>query len=133
MTEVTRYLADDGTEFEDEYDCRQYEWEQNVESADYVLLNHKYEKMPNNNPSSYDECAFIFIPTRQSAWDLLDNWNDALISIDVPHFLPYRPSDEVDTGLWAWDEDKERWYHLGNKIAELTTMAENVMNVINGV
>ena len=26
MTEIIKYVADDGEEFDDEYDCRVYEW-----------------------------------------------------------------------------------------------------------
>ena len=33
MTEVTKYIADDGTEFDDEYDCLEYEFEQNVKGG----------------------------------------------------------------------------------------------------
>lgn len=132
MTEITKYVADDGTEFDDEWDCQHYEWEQGTKDSKYVLLNFKYEKLSNSEASSYDDCAFIFIPTAESAWDLLNNWDTDLINLDCPHFLPYRASDTVHTGLWAWDEDKERWFHLGEKLSELTKMAERAMSVING-
>lgn len=132
MTEIILYVADDGTQFEDEWDCRQYEWEQDTKDCKYALLDYRYNKLSNSEASSYDDCAFIFIPTAESAWDLLNNWDTDLINLDCPRFLPYRASDTVQTGLWAWDEDKERWFHLGEKISELTKMAERAMSVING-
>ena len=34
-------------------------------------------------------------------------------------------------GLYAYDHDREEWYHVGEKIAELQDMADQAMEVIN--
>lgn len=36
-------------------------------------------------------------------------------------------------GLYAYDHDREKWFHVGERISELQDMADEVMAVINGV
>ena len=132
MTEITIYRADDGTDFEDEWDCQQYEWRQSCENAEYTLLDNRFRILPTDETSSYEDAFFIFIPTQQSAFELFANWDTDMIRVDCPSFLPCRADHEVEIGLWAWDEDDEKWYHLGKKIDELTQVANRAMNAING-
>ena len=62
MTEVTKYIADDGTEFDDEYDCLEYEFEQNVKDGEWTLLDNKLKVLHNDQRRSYKDCWYIFLP-----------------------------------------------------------------------
>lgn len=132
MTEIVIYRADDGTDFENEWDCKHYEWQQSCEHAEYTLLSHNFRILPAEETSSYEDAYFIFIPTQASAFALNSNWDPDMINADCPSFLPWRGDQTIELGLWAWDEDLEKWYHLGKKVDELTQLATRAMDVING-
>lgn len=132
MQEIIIYRADDGTDFEDEWDCKHYEWQQSCEKAEYTLLDCHFQILPTEDINSYRDVYFIFIPTQTSAFELSDNWDTDMISMDCPSFLPWRGDQTIELGLWAWDEDLENWYHLGKKVDELTQLATKAMDAING-
>lgn len=132
MQEITIYRADDGTDFEDEWDCKHYEWQQSCAEAEYTLLDYRFRILPANETNSYEDVFFIFIPTDASAFALSSNWDIDMINADCPAFLPWRGDQTIELGLWAWDEDDEKWYHLGKKIDELTQIANKAMDAING-
>lgn len=132
MQEIIIYRADDGTDFEDEWDCKHYEWQQSCESAEYTLLDCHFQILPTKDTNSYEDACFIFIPTQASAFALSNNWDTEMISTYCPAFLPWRGDQTVELGLWAWDEDLEKWYHLGKKVDELNQLATKAMDAING-
>ena len=132
MQEIIIYRADDGTDFEDEWDCKHYEWQQSCESAEYTLLSHHFQILPTEDANSYEDACFIFVPTQASAFALFNNWDTDMINEDCPSFLPWRGDQTIELGLWAWDEDLEQWYHLGKKVDELTQLATKAMDAING-
>lgn len=132
MQEIIIYRADDGTDFEDEWDCKHYEWQQSCEKEEYTLLSHHFEILPLDDTDSYENAFFIFVPTQRSAFALSANWDTDMISADCPSFLPWRGDQTIELGLWAWDEDLEKWFHLGKKVDELTQLATKAMDAING-
>ena len=132
MQEIIIYRADDGTDFEDEWDCKHYEWQQSCESADYTLLSHNFQILPIDDTNSYEDACFIFVPTQASAFALSNNWDSEMVSTCSPSFLPWREDQTIELGLWAWDEDLDNWYHLGKKVDELTQLATKAMDAING-
>lgn len=137
MTEVVKYVADDGTEFDDECDCREYEWQQSVEGAEYTLLNGNFTVLDNGNNHSYDDAEYIFIPNLRAVKQLYNAWDGDFVSTYRPEFLDrawnYTGDFNCETGLWAYDWDREDWFHLGSKIAELQKQANEVMARINGI
>ena len=128
MREVIYYVADDGTQFEDESECREYEWQCGVKRADWTLLSDDNEILPNDDYHSYDNAHRIFIPTCDSADRLAEAWDDEIINTYCPEFLGYCG---VTPGLWVYDDDRDEWYHVGERIAELQDMANEAMEVIN--
>lgn len=130
MTEIIKYVADDGEEFEDEYDCRVYEWGCAIQDAKFVLLNGDFQKLVIDEPRSYDLAEYIFIPSEKDARKLYDAWDSDLTEVYRPDFLAYY--DTPDLGLWAYDWDTEKWYHMGNHIREEEKRADKCMEVING-
>jgi hypothetical protein len=132
MQEIIIYRADDGTDFEDEWDCQKYEWEQSCKDVDYELLSNRFQILPTDETGSYEDAFFIFVPTQQSAFALYANWDTDMISAECPSFLPWRGDQKIELGLWAWDEDFEKWYHLGKRIDELNQLANRAMDAING-
>ena len=131
MREITIWEADDGTKFDDEYECAKYEFAQQVEKYRkcFGLLGSQYNLLDPAEPGSYEDAYFIYLPNSESAKILRNLYcNDSVISVNVPDFL----NDwNVDAGLWVYDDNDDNWYHLGEKIAELQDMADQCMETVN--
>lgn len=132
MREVSYWEADDGTVFEDESECLEYEWKQNVEaiSDQFILLDGRYKKLDPTDTASYDNCYFIFLMNEQAGRKLKNIWDCDVTSVYPPDFI--NTYKEITPGLWAFDESCDEWYHLGERIAELQDMADECMETING-
>ena len=127
MEEVTYWRADDGKIFDDEDDCRDYEFSLNAKALEgrVFLLDRYCRPLPLTDYNSYTDAYFIFM-VDDSAWsDLYDAW---------PDFDSYFPHDlhDADAGLWAYDDHEDNWYHMGKKIADLQSTADKCMKSING-
>lgn len=132
MREITWWEADDGTKFEFESECAEYEWKQKVEKHEtmYTLLDGSCNILSNFETSAYEDCYFIFLRNSKSASILRELWDDDhILSVCCPDFLA---SWHVEPGLWSYDEDNDVWYHLGERIAELQDVANACMEAING-
>ena len=132
MIERIIYEADDGTEFDDEYDCREYEWQQTFDcNIQFVLLDGRHRRLDPVETSSYEDVWFIFVPNATAYRQLQRAWDGNWIDTCSPNFL----WEEPKFGLWAYDESINRddgWYHVGDYIQSFQTMADEVMAVING-
>jgi hypothetical protein len=132
MEEIIIYRADDGTDFDDEYDCRYYEWSSNIKdnaNLPLKLLNGNCQTLSLHETDSYNDAYFIFIGSEEAADFLADIWNTDMVDVYVPRFL--RRYGGRKTGLWAYDESTEEWYHLGDRLAELQEMADKCMQAVN--
>lgn len=128
MEEIVIYRAFDGKDFEDEDECREYEFAENTKGCQYSLLNSCFRLLDHTIPNSYDYCSYIFVPNEEAMENLSDNWDEDLIGSCCPDFVGYGAL----CGLYAYDHDREEWFHVGEKIAELQDMADQAMNAING-
>lgn len=136
MTEITKYVADDGTEFDDEWDCRHYEWQQTFEGGKplFQMLDAGLGRLDPMDAQAYTDASFLFFPTHEAIQQCQEVWDDDMIDTYLPRFLnpARRHHTEIDCGLWAFDENTEEWYHIGKRIEELTKLAEQALTVING-
>ena len=130
MREEIRWIAEDGTIFDDEAECREYEWKESTASATFALLSDSFKILPVDNTGSYEDCWYIYLPTEKSVRQLVQCWNTDLISVGLPD--PFLNIWDVDTGLWAYDTDDDSWYHLGNRLEGLQNIANACMDAING-
>ena len=131
MEEIIIYRADDGTDFEDEYECRCYEWKCSVngeQSPQVVLMDVNHKRLPLDCPESYNDVYYIFIGDEKSANFLYDIWDCDMVDVYRPDFLR---GYKVKTGLYAYDEEIERWYHLGDKLEEVQREADRCMRTVN--
>lgn len=137
MKEITKYIADDGTEFEYEDECQEYEWKLNLGDPEFVLMNGHYSVLDPLETKSYEDAEFIFIPNLKSVEKLWHAWDCDLVGTYRPEFLDcaWVASGDYDCecGLWAYDWDRENWYHVGKRLAELQNMADECMRRVNGV
>lgn len=132
MERIIIYRADDGTDFTDEYECQYYEWSSSIkDNADLplMLLDVNYHPLCLHETDSYNDAYFIFIGSEKAADFLADIWDTNMVDVYAPHFLGRYSTRK--TGLWAYDESTEEWYHLGDRLAELQEMADKCMKAVN--
>ena len=137
MEEIIVYRANDGTDFDDEYECMEYEWKTNIgDNPEFRLLNGNYQELCPHLPKAYEDAEFIFIPNLRAAKKCYYAWDDDITEQTRPVFLDraWRVNGvfECELGLWKWDWDNEDWFHIGSRIAELQQFADKAMEVING-
>ena len=127
MTELHLYLADDGTEFEDEEDCLRHEVGCRAqELKGVVLLDENFRPIPLSDLSQWENAWFIYAKDIQALRDLSDVWDWDLVGVSPPHFL-----FEDRAGLFAYDENQDEWYHVGTRFQEIQSIADKAMKVIN--
>ena len=127
MTEIHLYVADDGTEFEDEEDCLQHEAGCRAQGLKgVVLLDENFRPLPLSDLSQWENAWFIYTKDIQALRDLSNVWDWDLVGISPPRFLF---ADKP--GLFAYDETIDEWYHMGTSIQEIQSIADKAMKVIN--
>ena len=127
MTELHLYIADDGTEFEDEDECQLHEAGCRAQLLKgVVLLDENFRPIPLSDLSQWENAWFIYAKDIQALRDLSDIWDWDLTGISPPRFL------FADTpGLFAYDGTIDEWYHMGTRLQEIQSAADRAMETIN--
>ena len=127
MTELHLYIAEAGTKFEDEEECLRYEAGcQAQELKGVVLLDENFRPLPLSDLSQWENAHFIYAKDIQALRDLSDIWDWDLTGISPPRFL------FADTpGLFAYDGTIDEWYHMGTRLQEIQSVADQAMKTIN--
>ena len=127
MTELHLYIAEDGTKFEDEEECLRYEAGcQAQELKGVVLLDDVFKPIPLSDLSQWENAYFIYAKDIQALRDLSDVWDWDLTGMASPRFL------FADTpGLFAYDGIIDEWYHMGTRLQEIQSVADQAMEIIN--
>ena len=128
MRELHLYIAEDGTEFEDEQECLAYETAQTAKTlkGKVALLDADFKVIPLDIFEKWDRAYFIFTKDVSALHELRDVWDWDLTGLYPPDFL------NGDTaGLFAYDDDADGWYHMGTRLQSLQAIADMAMSVIN--
>ena len=128
MRELHLYVANDGTEFEDEEECLTYETAQTAKTlkGKVALLDTDFKVIPLDILEEWDRAYFIFVKDVSALHELRDIWDWDLTGLYPPDFL------NGDTaGLFAYDDDADAWYHMGTRLQGLQAIADKAMSVIN--
>ena len=113
MTTIEIYVADDGTEFRDEEECRLYE----DSKRDYSSVRFFDIEQEEINPNAYTidclygDANYLIIVDAERAKELFTYLYET---------YGFEPPREYETGdILAYDEDDGGWYDLVKKIDEL--------------
>lgn len=93
------YIADDGKEFDDEYDCKEYEWKLNHPYLKDVLFYDEHNEVLGDimSENTYSIADKIIVPNTKSLKDLQE-------LADYCGFCCYE--DIVECGEWIFDNNK---------------------------
>lgn len=89
MTELHLYIAEDGTEFEDEQECLAYEAAQSAKTlkGKVVLLDADFKVIPLDNLADWERTFFIFTKDVSALHELRAVWDWDLTGMCPPSFL----------------------------------------------
>lgn len=96
------YIADDGTHFDDEWECRQYEWLQAHRAINDVEFFDKDGDWLEDALSldTYNNAMKIVIPNRAAA-------HDFVALAQYTGFCAY--ADVNSAGTWVWDSEQHQF------------------------
>lgn len=128
MRELHLYIAEDGTEFEDEEECLRHEagCQAYELKGRVVLLDENFLPLFLTDLSQWENAWFIYAKDVPALHELNAVWDWDLTGLCPPDFL------NGDTaGLFAYDKDYDTWYHVGTRLQEIQSMADKAMSIIN--
>lgn len=126
MEKVITYVAFDGTQFDDEDDCVEYEFLENAKeyTDGFTLYNEAREPIKISfNGNALDKTCFIIIK-EERAIPFLDDWMIDNCFYETIGKIADRLSIESRIGLWIWDDKEETWKHWETEMAKMRELGE---------
>lgn len=99
------YIADDGTQFDDEFDCEDYEWKTNHPRLKEV---HIFDKNGNEFENIFLKDAYnysekIIVPSDEAAREIRD----------LGAYTGYTCYEDISgAGIWVFDKHKETFIEV---------------------
>lgn len=130
MQEIIKYVANDGTEFEDEDECLDYERKtllvdfsnrglRAFNGCKQELSVEVYTDVEN----LLDSSGFLIIPNR-----VKDEFSDAIRDYDYNSFLSYCIDEsEEDENLFYWDDQEDCWKNYKYELAKLLELGQGLV------
>lgn len=121
MIKQITYIADDGTQFDDEWECHEYEVELHAKKhKNAILLFDKYGEPLPLTSGGMDNTHFLVIKTDEAAQFLRDTYD----SIE----LPWEYDEESVSGAWYYDWRVDGWRTMDSYLKEAKLM-EKILNL----
>ena len=129
MTEITKWVADDGEEFEDYDECREYEIGLELKAHKDAIHLWDYRKNPISlhDEGDYEKAYYLLIET-EPALNALENIASEYWSVQTPGNDGFSKP-----GLFVWDEDDDCWMCVEQEIARLRELQERFYPMRNYV
>lgn len=126
MEKIITYVAFDGTQFDDEDECAEYEFlESAKEYTDgFTLYNEAREPIKISfDRDVLDKISFVIIK-EEKAIPFLDDWmiNNGFYEIigEVANCLNIKSR----IGLWIWDDKEDTWKHWETEMSKMRELGE---------
>lgn len=131
MIEKTVYVANDGTEFENERECLEYE--ASTDFSDILravdFYSEKGEIIPSGHDltqfnRAYDDALFIVIPSSSKLKDeRIEKFSDDVMNEVYGKVFP------TATGIYRWDGWNEEWVSFEADSEELNERWSELLNI----
>ncbi len=118
MKTTTRFIADDGKEFEEENECKKHEHKlKNNNFNTTVLLFDKCGRRLPLTKANVAACVFIVCKTNEAARYLFEEFSDC--------YLPWVVLGKAARGSWYFDYKSDTWIDV-KKILKLAEVIKKV-------
>ena len=128
MTEetITRYIAEDGKVFDDEYECREYEGSLHINNVSFFVYSDdgNIKKMLPTISDNVSGCEIIVIKTIEGArWvqESCDDWG-----VKSPF-----DGKEFKTGIFVYNEYEDKWDDWEEYFKRITAKNEEMLKLRN--
>ena len=121
MTVETIYIADDGTKFDDENSCLQYERKTALDKIknSIFLFDDNGNELPLDD-KGFEQCYFVVSKSDKAsriAWELLQDEYGA-------------PFNECRAGIWYYDYDE--WHSVDGEFLSLQRIIAKLQMIFEG-
>lgn len=113
----TVYIADDGTEFDDDFECEKYEYKCDFKNNNIIILDREGEILDSSDDINFNFCHYIKVKSFKDL-DILQKiyeYNE----FNVPN----------DIGEFYYDDESDYWYLIDDKIEELNDELNKLKNI----
>ena len=126
MTEVHYYVAEDGTQFRDSWECQRYEQLKLLESCkdEFQFFYHDREPITDLKNATSENVDFIVIKTERAA-ESVDRWFE--IECASSPFGSRRGEEKI--GTFQWECVPGEWRKIEEELAEL----DKTLNELNSM
>jgi hypothetical protein len=127
MKIVHYYVADDGKQFEDRYDCEHYEITQKVlkHKNDFEVFNCYREPIPLTETGCDPNPVYYIKIKSPNAVGVLGEWFE-FYSQENP--FEYYDNPEECVGIWHYEDEywHDGWYNVTKRLAEMQKIVADI-------
>ena len=126
MKEIHKYIADDGTEFDDMRECQEYEILNQIDDMGNDIQFYDI----NHEPCNLQDADFIIART-PAAKELLKQLCDFYDCNRPWELSPYEDKASEESNAWIWNSEHEEWQsfnYLCEQARELNTKTSRIGN-----
>ena len=126
MEKIVKYVAFDGTEFDYEEDCANYELETKAkEYIEYFTL-YDYDRKPIKFCTDDQILGDVFyiVIKDEKAFSFPDDWMIDCGCYSTIGRSAYKQNIKNYVGLWMWDKQKEDWKHWETEMSKMRELGE---------
>lgn len=118
----TTYVADDGTEFDTEKECYEYEHRyDNIVSSGVVFFDSKHNRMPTDDIIyCAEKCLGLYVPTEESAKLVHELFRE--LECGSPWMDYY---DNFDIGYFVYESE---WVAIDREMKRLTDLRNSLIS-----
>lgn len=120
MIERVSYIADDGTTFEDEDECLEYERTLMLKKYehDIHMWDNEFQPIPITDPKALDKIYYLTCDTAEAV-EVMNNWFEYM-----GYSSPFEGGNSFAemAGCHYYWQDNDKWYEADNLIEKVSGM-----------
>ena len=119
MKTIITYIAEDGTPFENEQECYEYEQKMKFDNIKdmFTWLDRNFKPLAKTANINANVLEYIIIDDER-AFELLNEWFE---------YNGFYDFEITETGIYYWNEDVEQFLHLDSEIEKLNKLKESIL------
>ena len=126
MEKIIKYVAFDGTEFDYEEDCAEYEFLTDAKEYSDSFSLYDAERNPlkiSYNVETLRKTVFVIVKEARAV-PFLDDWMIDNGLRETIGRVANRLDIENCIGLWIWNSEKDTWRHWETEMSEMRELGE---------
>ena len=126
MEKIVKYVAFDGTEFDDEDECVDYELETKAKEYTEYFALYDHDRKPikfSADDRVLDHTTYIIVKD-EKAISFLDDWMNYYGCLRTIGKSTDRENIVNCVGLWMWDDKEDVWVHWETEMSKMRELGE---------